>query len=223
MPARGGDIEGEVIVTRRLSRPKVTAPAETYRRGIGVELEAELALDWLTYERSHVAVYLEGNFSSEDGTPLAVIEQRGRRFVPDLVVIPAGASVSFPNLDPIFHNVFSLSKARSFDLGNYPQNQTRIVRFPKPGIVTVGCHLHPNMSATIVVTPNRWATTAGADGRFLLRGVPPGSHTLVAWPRAAGPIRRPVEVPVRGSISVRLEIPVGAGENQSLAAAGKER
>jgi hypothetical protein len=147
-----------------------------------------------------------------------VIEQRGRRFVPDFVVIPAGSSVSFPNLDPIFHNVFSLSKPRSFDLGNYPRNQTRRVDFPKPGIVTVGCHLHPNMGATIVVTPNRWAAVPGGDGRFTLRDIPAGRHMLVAWHRSTGPIRRQLDVPAQGSISVRLEIPVSVEESRSLLA-----
>ena len=90
------------------------------------------------------------------------MEQQNRRFAPDLVVIPAGSSVSFPNFDPIFHNVFSLSKAKSFDLGNYSKGQTRMVTFPKPGIVAVYCHLHPNMAGTIVVTPNQWGVRVDA-------------------------------------------------------------
>ena len=91
-----------------------------------------------------------------------------------------GSSVSFANLDPIFHNVFSFSKAKSFDLGNYPKDQTRIGTFSKAGIVLVDCHLHPNMSAVIVVTPNRWGTKADPSGRFVLPGVPPGTYTVVA-------------------------------------------
>ena len=56
-------------------------------------------------------------------------------------------------MDPIFHNIFSLSRAKTFDLGSYDQGQTRKVLFPKAGIIDVYCHLHPNMEATIVVTP----------------------------------------------------------------------
>jgi len=81
------------------------------------------------------------------------VAQLDRRFSPDLLVISAGSTVSFPNMDPIFHNIFSLSKAKSFDLGSYDQGQNRKVMFPKAGIVDVYCHLHPNMEATIVVTP----------------------------------------------------------------------
>jgi hypothetical protein len=80
-------------------------------------------------------------------TPVAPAYHRG-------IAVSAKAP---PNRDPIFHNVFSLSKTKTFDLGNCRQNETRSVAFPKPGIVQVYCHLHPNMAASIVVTPNRWA------------------------------------------------------------------
>ena len=84
-----------------------------------------------------MVVYLEGGPApaSVRAEPVtAEMEQQNRRFSPDLVVIPAGSSVSFPNFDPIFHNVFSLSKAKSFDLGNYSKGQTRMVTFPSRGL-----------------------------------------------------------------------------------------
>jgi len=136
------------------------------------------------------------------------LNQQDRRFSPDLVVIPAGSSVSFGNLDPIFHNVFSLSKAKSFDLGNYPKDQSRIVTFPKAGIVFVDCHLHPNMSAAIVVTPNRWSTKADASGHFVLSGLGPGTYTIVAWHRAAGFFRKTVRVTEGGVENVEFIIPL---------------
>jgi len=152
----GSDIRGTITIGRKLTRHNVTATAGMYQRGVAVELGADAEGDPLAFERSHVAVYLEGGLSSTAaGAVKASIEQRDRRFVPDLVVIPAGSAVSFPNFDPIFHNVFSLSKSRSFDLGNYPRGQTRMVAFPAPGVVAVYCHLHSNMVATIVVAPNR--------------------------------------------------------------------
>ena len=86
--------------------------------------------------------------------------------MPDLVVVPVGSTVSFPNMDPIFHNIYSLSKPRTFDLGSYDKGETRKVMFPKPGIVDVYCHLHPNMAATIVVTPNRWYARPDRSGQF---------------------------------------------------------
>lgn len=144
------------------------------------------------------------------------MEQTGRRFVPDLVVIPAGSSVSFPNLDPIFHNVFSLSRAKTFDLGNYVKGDSRSVTFPKAGIVFVNCHLHPNMSAAIVVTPNAWNTIASKDGQYALRDLPPGSYTVVAWHKAAGFFRKTVTVTDSDDLKVDFFIPIG--ENETLKA-----
>jgi plastocyanin len=179
-----------------------------YQRGASVELGADAEVDPLAFERSHVAVYIEGHPSSTaTGTVKASIEQKDRRFVPDLVVIPAGSAVTFPNFDPIFHNVFSLSKAKSFDLGNYPQGQSRIVTFPTPGLVAVYCHLHSNMAATIVVTPNQWATQPEGNGVFALKDVPAGIYTVVAWHKAAGTFRKTVTVGERRDAEVSFTLP----------------
>lgn len=203
---RASEIEGTVVIQRRLTKRKVTSSADLYQRGTAVELGSDQEQDALAYERGHVVIYLEGNLPSEKLT--AELNQQDRRFSPDLVVIPAGSSVSFGNLDPIFHNVFSLSKAKSFDLGNYPKDQKRSVTFPTPGIVFVDCHLHPNMSAAIVVTPNRWSTRADASGRFALSGLRPGTYTVVAWHRAAGFFRRTVRVTEGAVANVEFVIPL---------------
>jgi plastocyanin len=187
---RAGDIEGTIIVQHKLTKRKVTASADLYQRGTSVELGSEQEQDPLAYERSHVVVYVEGALPSRPVS--AELSQQDRRFTPDLVVVPVGSTVSFPNLDPIFHNVFSLSKAKSFDLGNYPKGATRTVVFSKPGIVFMDCHLHPNMSAVIVVTPNGWSAKADASGRFALFDLPPGTYTVVAWHKSAGFFRKTV-------------------------------
>lgn len=205
---RASEIEGKINIQRKLTKRKVTSAADLYQRGVTIELGSDKEQDPLTFERSHVVIYLEGHFASEKIT--AALNQQDRRFSPDLVVIPVGSSVSFANLDPIFHNVFSLSKAKSFDLGNYPKGQTRIVTFTKAGIVFVDCHLHPNMSAVIVVTPNLWSTKADAYGRFVLPDVPPGTYTIVAWHRAAGFFRKTVRVTEGAGATVDFTIPLDA-------------
>jgi len=203
-----------VIVERRLTKAKVTAAANTYARGIAVELHSDASPDVLAFERSHVVIYLEGALPSKPAA--GVMEQKDRRFTPDLLVLPVGSTVSFPNLDPIFHNVFSLSKPKEFDLGNYPKGHTRTVTFSKPGVVFVNCHLHANMAAVIVITPNQWNTRADETGNFRLADVPPGAYTIVAWHKAAGFFRQQVTVSENGSTPVSFFIPLAS--DTSLAA-----
>jgi plastocyanin len=204
----GADIRGAITIERKLTRHNVTASAGMYQRGVAVELGSDAEGDPIAFERSHVAVYLEGGpSSSASGVVKASIEQRDRRFVPDLVVIPAGSAVSFPNFDPIFHNVFSLSKAKSFDLGNYPKGQTRMITFPAPGVVAVYCHLHSNMVATVVVAPNRWVVRVDENGIFALKDVPAGAYTVVAWHKTAGTFRKTVTVGEKSDAEISFTLP----------------
>ena len=204
----GADIRGNIMIDRKLTRHNVTASAGMYQRGVAVDLGTDGEADPLAFERSHVAVYLEGGpGTSAAGLVKASIEQRDRRFVPDLAVIPAGSAVSFPNFDPIFHNVFSLSKAKNFDLGNYPKGQSRTVTFPTPGVVAVYCRLHSNMAATIVVAPTRWATQADGKGAFALKDVPAGTYTVVAWHKTAGTFRKTVTIGEAGDAEVSFTLP----------------
>lgn len=207
--ARGESIEGTIVIKKKLTRPRVTAEVPMYQRGVAVDLGADPQEDPLASERARVAVWLEGELPQlPPSGAVAAMEQLNRRFSPELLVIQAGSKVSFPNDDPIFHNVFSLSGTKSFDLGNYPRGDTRVVSFPKPGIVFVNCHLHPNMSASIVVTPNKWNTLAGRDGKFGLQDVPPGRYSIVAWHKAAGFFRQPVTVAPGQSPHVEFLIPI---------------
>jgi plastocyanin len=204
----GANIHGTITIERKLTRHNVTASAGMYQRGVAVELGADAEEDPLAFERCHVVVYIEGvQGSAAPEIATASIEQRDRKFVPDLLVVPAGSTVTFPNFDPIFHNVFSLSKAKSFDLGNYPKGQTRLVTFAAPGTVAVYCHLHANMSATIVVAPNRWAARADENGVFTLKDVPAGTYTVVAWHKTAGTFRKSVTIGAAGDAGTNFTLP----------------
>jgi plastocyanin len=217
------DVAGTVVIERKLTRRNVTAPAPAYQRGVAVPLESKPAEDPLAFERSHVVVYIDGAGLSSGSVSgpaegrTAQIQQQDRQFSPDLVVVPVGSSVSFPNLDAIFHNIFSLSKARSFNLGNYPKGDTRTVTFPVPGVVYVYCHLHPNMSATIVVSPSRWCVRAGGDGHFVLPAVPPGQYTVVAWHKAVGFVRKTVTVAENGAPPLTFDIPLTEDSQRAVA------
>jgi plastocyanin len=190
------NITGTILIKKRLTRRNVTPSVPVYQRGIPVKLGKDADDDPLAYERSRVVIYLEGPASpdAEVANMAPQVQQLDRRFAPDLVVVPVGSTVSFPNMDPIFHNIYSLSKPKEFDLGSYDKGETRKVQFPKPGIVDVYCHLHPNMTATIVVTPNRWYARSDRSGQFRIPDVPPGQYTIVAWHKSAGFFRKTIVV-----------------------------
>lgn len=198
-----GDIVGPLEITRTLTPLRVVLPAYEVR---GVMPHTDPPGSFTEWNR--VAIYLEGVPDAPSEGVSATLDQRGERFEPELVVVPAGSTVSFPNSDPIFHNVFSLSSAREFDLGFYPAGDTRTVRFGEPGVVQVYCHLHPDMNAAIVVAPSRWYTQPDENGRFSMSGVPPGTYTLVVWHRTAGFFLQPLVVPSVGAVEVSLEIPL---------------
>jgi plastocyanin len=210
------DITGTILIKKKLTRPSVTAEVPIYQRGTVVKLGKDAPEDPIAYERSRVVVYLEGEGSAPGASTHDVVQvqQLDRRFVPDLVVVPVGSTVSFPNMDPIFHNIYSLSKAKTFDLGSYDKGETRKVTFPKPGIVDAYCHLHPNMAATIVVTPNRWYARPDRNGQFRMANVPPGHYTVVAWHKSAGFFRKSIVVEEGHDAVVDFFIPIDVETKQ---------
>ncbi len=113
--------------------------------------------------------------------PPPVMNQSGIRFVPRVVAVQAGGLVRFTNSDPVFHNIFSLSPARKFDLGRYPKGDSRTVTFDKPGVVQVFCDIHSSMLGFVVVLDTPYFAVTGADGSYLLAGVPAGTYRVVAW------------------------------------------
>ena len=137
-------------------------------------------------DNSGVVVWL----TSDTGTaaePVAAageifhMAQRHQRFEPDVLVIPAGATVEFPNFDPYFHNVFSLGDNRPFDLGLYQAGSTRSRRFTQPGVSYVFCNIHPRMSGVILTVPTAWYAVSDASGKLSLPSAPPGTYRLHVW------------------------------------------
>jgi len=137
-------------------------------------------------ELRHVVVYLKDAPRRPLPPTKVEIRQRDENFVPRVVAVPIGSEVSFPNDDPIYHNVFSLSRPRNFNLGRYPRGHTRNVRFEVPGIVKVFCDIHSHMSATVMVFNHPWFAVPAADGRFELPQMPPGEREITAWHERLG-------------------------------------
>ena len=129
-----------------------------------------------------VIVYVTG-FNEPPSDKVAVIAQKGRKFIPDLVAITVNEKVEFPNFDPFLHNVFSQSVPRKFDLGSFTRGESKQKDFPVAGVVDVYCNIHPEMAATILILPNRRHTLAAPDGKFVLDGVPPGDWQIFAYSR----------------------------------------
>src|SRR5262249_55194277 len=136
-------------------------------------------------------------FDSRD-EPHATMDQRNETFVPHVLAIVAGATVDFPNSDRIYHNVFSLSPTKSFDLGRYATGKAKSIRAGRSGIGRVVCDIHSHMSAFILVFAHRYFAVTDDDGRYRIDNVPPGIYNVVAWNEAMPLEARRVTVPDAG-------------------------
>jgi plastocyanin len=124
-----------------------------------------------------------------------VIEQRGREFLPHVVAVSVGSTISFPNFDTVFHNVFSSSPNGAFDLGIYKAGEAREFTFKKEGIVRLGCNLHANMSAYIAVVSAPSYVVTDGTGEFTFKRLAPGKYKLSAWSeKSKAPITQEVTV-----------------------------
>jgi plastocyanin len=130
--------------------------------------------------------------------------QKDQAFVPRVLAVAKGSSVDFPNLDPIFHNVFSVSPVKRFDLGKYPRGHSRRLTFAKPGLVQVYCDIHANMAGFILVLPNRAFTRPDASGAFTLPELPAGTYSIDVWHPDLPDMRRTVVVPESGDVAVDM-------------------
>jgi len=135
-------------------------------------------------DHSGVVVFLDNLPASSPSAaqPAAPrMRQINKSFDPKVLPIAVGTTVEFPNDDNVFHNVFSLSKTKPFDLGIYAQNSSKSVVFDQPGLVKVYCNIHPQMIGYILVLANPYFTTTDEDGHFILENAPVGLATIRTW------------------------------------------
>jgi plastocyanin len=159
-------------------------------------------------ERRNVVVYLR-NAQPQRIAPMRVaIRQRDELFTPRVVAVTVGSDVEFPNDDPIYHNVFSLSRAKNFNLGRYPRGETRRVRFDRPGVVKVFCEIHSHMSATVMVFDHPWFTVPNDAGAFELTGLPAGDRQVTAWHERLGDTTVDVRVELGRMLQTDFILPV---------------
>lgn len=135
-------------------------------------------------DRSNIVVFVDGLANSTSHAELPTqprVSHKDRQFSPAVLPLVRGTTVDFFNDDSIFHNVFSLSIPRTFDLGIYPEGTSKLVTFPESGLVKLYCNIHPQMTSTILVLNNDLFASTGPDGRFRIENVPGGKITLRVW------------------------------------------
>ena len=136
--------------------------------------------------------------------PRPRLAQKKEASVPRVVPVAVGTAVDFPNMDPIYHNVFSLSPVKRFDLGKYPRGQSKAVVFNRTGLVNVYCDIHSEMAAFVLVLPHHAFVQPRGDGSFELTGLPPGRYELHVWHPDLNEIVRTVDVGRQGESRVDL-------------------
>ncbi len=138
--------------------------------------------------------------------PPARMDQLGQRFVPRVLAVVSGQEVEFHNSDNVFHNIFSYSPPKKFDLGRYPKGKSRSITFTKPGVVQVYCDIHSDMRGDIIVSPTARLALIGPSGGFRIGDVPAGDHTVKVW-LSSGTRSAAVQVPERGTATLPTLMP----------------
>lgn len=162
-------------------------------------------------DRSNVVIFIDGTAANpaiqvEQNIPK--ISHQGRKFAPQVLPIVKGSRVDFFNDDRVFHNVFSLSKAKTFDLGIYPQGTSKVVTFNTPGLVKIYCNIHPKMVSNILVLNNTLFAKTAVDGSFTIKNVPDGEFTLRSWHEVSEGVSLPVSLHGGKKISKNLTIKI---------------
>lgn len=162
-------------------------------------------------------VYIEGPAGTNALAPVKPVQvltkktvsQKGAVFSPRVLPVMAGTTVEWPNEDDIFHNVFSISAAKEFDLGLYKKPEVKRVTFDKPGRVDVFCSIHSSMNCVVLVLENPFFATTDEKGRYSITGVPAGAYQLKAWHERLPCQRQSITVPEAGE--ARVDFTLGPG------------
>lgn len=189
-------IEGTVALPDAPRRPVVNQRYEIVSKGGVMSTNPPVAV-----------VYLEGSFAAAETPPVVQLPQKDLAFMPSLLPIRVGTRVEFPNLDDIYHNIFSYSAPKRFDLGRYRPDERPVPTqvFDVPGMVTLRCDIHEHMRGIILVLETPHFVITDPAGRFRLGGLPAGRYVLKAWLNSRTTLEKPV-VLTEGSV-LRVDFP----------------
>lgn len=189
-PVEAGPVTGKITAAEGSPQKKLRLKIKYAGPGIATHRDPD---------PSPAVVWLEGVPTVKMDPRTVVVRQEGIEFRPRILAIPVGSTVSFPNGDDVFHNVFSYSKAERFDLGKFPKGESKSVEFKTKGLVDVRCEVHDHMRSYIHVFDHPYYAVAAEDGTYVIPKVPAGKYTLVAWKEFFDPLRQDIEVKADGA------------------------
>jgi len=187
-----GSIQAQVVIEGTVQLPK-----PSFDRGLNQRYATAPDIALAPINPPAAVVYLEGDFKGQGSVPKspAQVAQKNVAFAPDLLPVLVGTAVEFPNMDETYHNVFSYSKFKRFDLGRFRKDEKpSVVVFDKPGAVTIHCEIHERMRGTILVLETPHFIKTDTAGKYRLEHLPPGNYVLKAWVAGDDVRQRPVEL-----------------------------
>jgi plastocyanin len=197
-------VQAQVVIEGTVQLPK-----PSFDRGLNQRYTAGNDVPMAPTNPPAAVVYLEGDFRSQtnvNSSAPARMAQKNIAFAPDLLPVLIGTAVEFPNMDDTYHNVFSYSKTKRFDLGRYRKDEkpTTVV-FDKPGAVTIHCEIHERMRGTILVLETPHFQKTDTAGRYRLEHLPAGKYILKAWVAGDDVRERPVEL--KAGMTLHVDFP----------------
>lgn len=187
-----GSLRAQVVIEGTVQLPK-----PSFDRGLNQRYATAPDIALAPTNPPAAVVYLEGDFKGQGSVPKtpAQVAQKNVAFAPDLLPVLVGTAVEFPNMDETYHNVFSYSKFKRFDLGRFRKDEKpSVVVFDKPGAVTIHCEIHERMRGTILVLETPHFIKTDTAGKYRLEHLPPGNYALKAWVAGDDVRQRPVEL-----------------------------
>ncbi len=187
----GSRLEAQAVAVGKVQLPKADIPAVANQRYLK-NLDASV----ISADPPRAVVYLEGVFPPPASQPHAEMAQKDLAFADPLLPVRVGTLVAFPNEDDVYHNIFSFSKPKRFDLGRYRKDEKPVptVLFDKPGAVALHCDIHEFMRAVILVLDTPYFVRTDLDGNYRFEGLPAGHYILEAWVNSKTTYERPVDL-----------------------------